>query len=157
VQVLQQKLEFFASSPVQAAELIPHYQHAGITHIALDRCPRCSIFALLDPSAMNEPDRIIKAWKFSKATEFCRFELYWNYARGEANRGELIRARDVALELVGHVSAQDPRPHTLLGRLAIRRGDRRLLREAHQFLTYFGFHDADRDLHAASNDNTWQF
>jgi hypothetical protein len=151
VQVADRKFEFFSSSPVQAAQLIPHFhQHAGITHIALDRCPRCPVFAVLDASAMDQPEPIIRAWKIFKATEICRVDLYWNYARGEANRGELIEARDVALELVGHVSAEDPRPHLLLGKLAIRLGDRQLLREAHQALTYFGFHDVDRDLQSAS-------
>ena len=49
--------------------------------------------------------------------------------------------------------AEDPRTHLLLGKLAIRLNDRQLLREAHQLLIYFGFHEADRDLHAASGDN----
>lgn len=42
VQVPYQKFEFFSSSPAQAVQLIPHFhQYAGITHVALDRCPRC--------------------------------------------------------------------------------------------------------------------
>jgi len=68
------------------------------------------IFALLDATALNDAARVIQAWKVSKAGEFCRSDLNWNYARGEANRGKLTRARDVALELV-HVNAEDPRAH----------------------------------------------
>ena len=100
VQLPKLKLELFGSSPAQAAQLIPHFhQHAGINHAALDRCPRCPVFALLDAGALNGPEQIVKAWKISKATELCRLELYWAYARDQANRGELTQAGDVALEI----------------------------------------------------------
>ena len=46
-------------------------------------------------------------------------------------------ARDVALESVGHVSLEDPRPHLLLGELAVALRDRTLLQEAQNFLRFF--------------------
>jgi len=43
----------------------------------------------------------------------------------------------VALETVGHVNLEDPRPHLLLGQLAVKLRDRELLREAKSFLQFF--------------------
>jgi hypothetical protein len=158
VQVPKLKLELFCSSPTQAAQVIPHFhQHASITYVALDRCPRCPVFALLDAAALNDPEQIVKFWKISKSTEFCRLELYWTFARDQANSGKLVVARDLALEIVGHVNAEDPRPHLLLGKLAIRLRDRQLLREARQFLEFFRFAAAAHDLDAATKTDQWQF
>lgn len=69
-----------------------------------------------------------------KATEMARRSLYWEYARSAARSGDFVRARDVALELVGHVTAEDSRSHLLLGKLALQLQDKLLLREAKEFL-----------------------
>ena len=55
-------------------------------------------------------------------------------------------ARDVALEAVGHVTMEDPRLRLLLGQVAIRLGDRRLLGEAKAFLDFFNFEPWRRKL-----------
>ena len=51
-----------------------------------------------------------------------------------ARRGQFLCARDVALELVGHVTVEDTRTHLLLGKLAIKLHDKQLLHEAKKFL-----------------------
>ncbi len=69
-----------------------------------------------------------------KATVTARRGLYWDYGRSAARNGQLLCARDVALELVGHVTADDPYGHLLLGKLAVGLRDKQLLREAKAFL-----------------------
>jgi hypothetical protein len=87
--------------------------------------------------------------------------LYREYARTAANGGQLLTARDVALELVGHVTAEDPLTHLLLGKLAIRLRDRTLLREAHSYLAFLRdiakLGDVSEQLRAAETTTDWQF
>jgi len=83
---------------------------------------------------MNSAKNVIAMRNIFKATEIARCGLYWTYARLAARSGDFLLARDVALELVGHVTLEDPRSHLLLGKLAIQLRDKRLLREAKEFL-----------------------
>jgi hypothetical protein len=110
------------------------HERGGISHVALDRCPRCNVFTMIEASGFVSGAEVIRIWKIFKATETARCGLYWDYARSAARAGQLLRARDVALELVGHVTEEDPRSHLLLGKLAIQLHDKRLLREAKEFL-----------------------
>lgn len=80
---------------------------------------------------------MLALWAIHKATEIARLQLYCAYALRSARAGQLEAARDVALEAVGHVSSEDPRPHLLLGELAVALGDRTLLQEAQMFLRFF--------------------
>jgi len=66
-------------------------------------------------------------------------------------------ARDVALELVGHVTAEDPRVHLLLGKLAIRVRDKGLLREAKRFLVLLKQNGAVEELQDADRMKAVQF
>jgi hypothetical protein len=83
----------------------------------------------------------VALWAISKASERARLDLHVDYTIESARRGRFETARDVALETVGHVSVEDPRPHLLLGQLAIALGDRRLLAEARTFLQALKFDD----------------
>ena len=60
-------------------------------------------------------------------------ELYVEYALKAARTGQLEAALDVALETVGHVSVEDPRPHLLIGELAVLLRDPTLLQERRRF------------------------
>ena len=64
-------------------------------------------------------------------------ELYVEYALKAARTGQLETALDVALETVGHISVEDPRPHLLIGELAVLLRDPTLLQEAQTFLRFF--------------------
>jgi hypothetical protein len=125
----------FCSSPKQVVFMLKDLrEHADVRHIALDRCPRCDIFPVVNASSVDTAAKVIDFRNISLATQIARCNLYWEYARSEAINGEFVRARNVALEIVGHVTAEDPRPHLLLGKLAIQLRDKRLLREAQNCL-----------------------
>ena len=158
VQMTKQEFQYFGSSPKGAVSVIGFFrENAGISDVALDRCPRCDVFATLSAAAMDNASKVIHAWKISKSGEIARDNLYWNYARSAAREGKLLLARDVALELVGHVSAEDPRVHLLLGKLAIRLGDKSLLRETQSFLAVLKVAGAIEDLRNAEKTGDWQF
>ena len=136
VQAPDQTFEYFCSSAKQVVSVVREFrEHAGISHVALDRCPRCNVFTTIKASNFDNANAVIQLWKVSKATEIARCGLYLDYARAAARNGQLLRARDVALELVGHVTAEDARSHLLLGKLAVQLHDKQLLREAKGFLT----------------------
>jgi hypothetical protein len=158
VQVPKLKLHYAASSPRQVVNVVRDCrQQAGTTDLALDRCPRCSTFVTVDTSTLDTATKVIKLWKISAATTIARTQLYRNYARSAARNGDLIRARDVALELVGHVTTQDALTHLLLGKLAIRLSDELLVKEAHSFLTLLRQDALCEELRNAKKNSEWQF
>lgn len=153
-----QKFEYLCSSARQTAGLLETFSdHPSISHLAFDRCPRCNIFVTLKLSAMTSPDRLIRCWRIFTATRIARCILYFEFARTAALNNEPLTARDVALELVGHVSADDPRPHLLLGKLALRLGDKRLLKEAKDFLAFLKQGIALEELRLAEKTKAVQF
>jgi len=137
VQVPDKKFSYFCSSPAQAVAGIAQFrERETIRHVALDRCPRCNVFMAVDASRLNSAANLIRVWKIAKSIEIARCNLYLDYARAAAAAGQFLVARDVALELVGHVTAEDPRPHMLLGTLAPRLRDKKLHREARRYLEF---------------------
>jgi hypothetical protein len=95
------------------------------------------IFTVTGIRSLETPADLLVLWAIHKATEAARLELYLAYALRSAKAGHVEAARDVALEAVGHVNLEDPRPHLLLGELAVALGDRRLLQDAQRFLRFF--------------------
>ncbi len=130
-------VQYLSSSPAQLFGMLRDLARAGIETFALDRCPRCSIFAATGFKPTSDVGDLLAVWSISKATELARADLYFAYALASARAGNHELARDVALETVGHVALEDPRPHLLLGQLAVRLEDRGLLREAKAFLRFF--------------------
>jgi hypothetical protein len=130
-------VHYLSSSPLELVHMLRDIEAAGITGLALDRCPRCSIFTVLGTASLKTSGDLIAVWRISKATEIARLNLYFSYALGAARTGRIEIARDVALETVGHVNAEDPRPHLLLGQIAVKLRDRKLLRQAKAFLRFF--------------------
>jgi len=157
-QAPQRKFEFFCSSAAQVVTGVAELrERAGIDHVALDRCPRCSTFMIVGSSSLDTPANVIKVWKISKATEIARCNLYCDYAQAAARAGQLLVARDVALELVGHVTAEDPRVHLLLGKLAVQLRDKTLLREAKRFLILLKHGEIVEELQEAHRTRSVQF
>lgn len=134
-------LQYLASPPSKVVDLLRDVHASGIEQFALDRCPRCDVFTTIACDSVTSTDAAITAWAITKATEFARLDLYTEYVVGAARLGRFEVARDVALETVGHVSLEDPRPHLLLGQLALALGDRDLLGEARAFLQYLEFEE----------------
>jgi len=158
VQAPEQTFEYFCSSAKQVVFVVREFrEHGGISHIALDRCPRCDMFTTIQASDFDTAAKVIQVCKIWKATETARCRLYWDYARSAARTGQFLRARDVVLELVGHVTAEDARSHLLLGKLAIQLHDKRLLREAKKFLTVLKQDWALEELQNAERTRVFEF
>jgi|SRR5580693_6707947 hypothetical protein len=118
-------VRYLSSSPPQLIQMLRDVEAIGIKTLALDRCPRCSIFTSFDTYSLKTPDDLIGTWCIFKAAELARAHLYYSYALEAARAGRIETARDVALETVGHVNLENPRPHLLLGQLAVRRSGTR--------------------------------
>jgi hypothetical protein len=129
-------VHYLSSSPLQLIQMLRDVEAIGINTLALDRCPRCSIFTNLGTSSLKTSDDLFGIWCIFKATELARANLYYSYALEAARAGRIETARDVALGTIGHVNLEDPRQHLLLGQLAVRLRDRELLREAKAFLQF---------------------
>lgn len=154
----EKTFEYFCSSPKQAVLVINEFrEHAGVRHIALDRCPRCEVFTTLSAANFDSAATVIQMRNIFKATEMARCGLYWEYARTAARGRQFLCARDVALELVGHVTPEDPRSHLLLGKLAIQLKDRQLLREAKEFLAVLKQDRAIKELETAERTRAFEF
>jgi hypothetical protein len=129
-------LRYLSTSPEQLARLIRSGGMVGLKKFTLDCCPRCMIFSAVDTSSRITAENLVELWCVLKATEFARADLYFSYALEAARRGQVEAALNVALECVGHVTAEDPRLHLLLGQLAVKFNFNELLREARAFLDY---------------------
>jgi hypothetical protein len=130
-------VQYLASTAAQLFGMLRDVEKVGIEAVTLDRCPRCSIFTVTGIRSLKTPGDLLVLWAIHKATEMARLELYFAYALRSAKAGQLEAARDIALEAVGHVSLEDPRPHLLLGELAVDLRDRTLLQEAETCLRFF--------------------
>jgi hypothetical protein len=150
------QVRYLNSSPLQLVHMLRN-EAAGIETLALDRCPRCSIFTTVGTSALKASDDLIKVWCIFKATQIARENLYFSYALESARAGRIEIARVVALETVGHVSLEDPRPHLLLGQLAVKLRDRELLRESLAYLHFLKCDRWERKLHQVVQSGTPDF
>jgi hypothetical protein len=158
VQVPDKEFQFFCSSAEQVVSVVAEFsQHAGISRVALDRCPRCDVVTVLGPSNLDSAAKVVQTWKIWKATEIARCGLYFGYAQAAARTGQFLVARDVALELVGHVTTEDARVHLLLGKLAIMLRDKQLLREAKDFLIFLKQNAVAEELAVAQKMKSIQF
>lgn len=146
LQSLGSSMKYYLSSPSDLLRMLRHLEGIGVECFALDRCPRCSVFAATGSASVKTADDLLVLWSISKATQLARADLYLTFAAHSARAGQLAIARDVALETVGHVSLEDPRLHLLLGQLAVGLKDRKLLREAKAFLRYFELDQWERKL-----------
>jgi hypothetical protein len=119
---------------------------AGVKRFTLDRCPRCEIFTVIGSGSVKTADDLLTLWAISKAMELTRADLYFAFALDSAHSGQLEVARSVALETIGHVTLEDPRPHLLLGQLGVVLRDRRLVEEARAFLRFLKFDEWEQKL-----------
>ena len=154
----RKQLQYLACSANEAGDVIKQCREkAGTTHIAINRCPRCPICPTINVSSITSVPDLVKVFTICAATDIAHTNLYRNYAQEAAQAGDLVRARDVALELVGHVTPHDAPTHLLLGKLAVRLGDEQLLREAKAFLEHLGEIALSGQLRLAEQDDHWTF
>jgi hypothetical protein len=127
---------YLSSSPLQLVKAFADLARSEVDSTAIDRCPRCNIGVVSQLRLPTSADTLISLWAIQKGSELARADLYLTYAAKCMGAGNLDTARDVVLETVGHVSFEDPRVHYMLGEIALRLRDRKLLREARAFLAF---------------------
>jgi hypothetical protein len=141
-------LNFAVMSAEEFVSMLRDVEKVGKFVFTIDRCPRCENFIHYETTLADEPDYLVQMIGVHKAQEMARRHLYYHYALNRARAGHHIAARDVLLESVGHVTMSDPDTHLLLGQLGIATGDEELVREAHEYLRFFGSGAWDRKLEA---------
>jgi hypothetical protein len=153
------RLQYLCSNSIEFLQVVRNFEDSGIEWLVIDRCPRCSDVSIggIGVSSIKAPDDAVVLWVIHKAGELARAQLYCAFALESARAGKLELARDVALEAVGHVTMEDPRLHLLLGKIAIVRGDRRLLGEAKAFLEFFGMDSWHRKLSQSEESGAADF
>jgi hypothetical protein len=154
----KENFQLFCSSAEQTTKVVQDFrENAGTTQVALDRCPRCNIFTSVGAKALATGTAVATLLRIHKATELGRNDLYFDYAQQAARSGQWLVARNVALELVGHVTMENPRVHLLLGKLGVQMRDRRLLSDAKSFLRFLRADGAVADLENARKMKELQF
>ena len=126
------------SSAADLAASMPTLIEGGVTSVAMDICPRCSVVLSAGVENLASPAMTIDMRAIVLGTRDARRELYLREAEECLHRSERQVARDIALEIVAHVDAEDPRAHWLIGHTAIAEGDGAEFREARQFLELLG-------------------
>jgi hypothetical protein len=128
--------QYMVSNASQVLVMLRDVERAGVTQLAVDRCPRCKVVASFQTAQMRSEDDIIKVWSIHVATKMSRAQLYLTYAVNQARVDRLAVARDVALAAAGHVTLDEPMIHLLIGEVAVALKDKALLSEAKAFLRY---------------------
>ena len=154
------RIRFASSSPLQAVRMLGGLRELGVDGFTIDPCARCppsTKLTKIGSSSIRVPADLITVWAIGEAIQVARIEFYVGRALEWARDGRLEAARDLALKSVGHVYFEDPRPHLLLGRLAVVLRDRLLLQEARAFLHYFGFVSWERKLEDIESHGIYDF
>ena len=99
---------------------------------------------------MEGPGDAVEIWARSKGQARARQELYLARALELARAGRIETARELALEMAGHVTLEDPDTHLLLGQIAVGLGDRTLLAEARALLRAQGAEAWEKKLDAVA-------
>ncbi len=146
VYLKDQRLTIRTCSASEILDAIPGLKRASTSHFTLDRCPRCGIATVAELASLNTADSLIRWWAIARSLQRARLDLYLQYAMATGARGDLERAREIALEIVGHVTPDAPGPHMFLGQIAIQTKDAVLLREAQEYLRFLKFDNWDREL-----------
>lgn len=123
-------------TPDMLLHALTEFREAGVTHIGVDRCPRCGAFTAVSIRGIATHEPLLGMWAAAKAGERLRSELYLRHVVKAARDGDLDAARDTALQAFGHVVPDDPAVHLAIGKVAVALGDNQLLEEAKQFLRY---------------------
>jgi hypothetical protein len=144
--VAEPRLGSLVSTPRELLQMLRDIEAAGITCLALDRCPRCPTFCIVPTDSIKTVDDVIRMWSASKSVQHARLELYLSHALNLARTGRFFLARDVALEIVGHVTPDDPRVHLLLGELGVALGLPKLSTEAGHALRLLNYADWEERL-----------
>jgi len=108
----------------------------GTADFVIDKCPRCAYVVAVGSSSVVTPADVIFGWALNRSLHQARYELYADHARELLEVGDVNDARDVLLEIAGHVTFEEPAVHRLLEQVAERLNDQILKREAREFLHF---------------------
>lgn len=151
------RIQYLASNAEQCLRMLSDLKQAGINGVVVDRCPRCDIFVSVATHSIQAVNDVQFILATAVASNLHRAGLYFEYALEQARNGLLAEAREVALEAIGHTTFEDSRLHFLLGLLAIKQKDRKLLQEVKTFLTFLGGQDELENLARMDRTGTADF
>jgi|SRR5687767_8132127 len=143
-------IEYMSSSATQLAQMLRDIRAHDIGAFVLDRCPRCEIGVMFGSENVATAADVLTVWAIVKSSQYARAEFYMALVMSAAGNDDLHTAREVLLELVGHVMPEDPRLHYYLGQIAAASGDDCMLREAKSFLQLFDRQDFNERLDRAA-------
>ncbi len=126
------------SSAADLVAVAPRLTQSGVVSVAVDICPRCATFAFVGVEELVSTDKVITLCSVILGARDARRELYLRDAEARLGWEDRRYAREVALAVVAHVDAEDPRPHWLIGQIAIADHNPREFREALRFLQLLG-------------------
>jgi len=139
-------LSFAVMSANGFVDMLRDCEKSGSVSFTIDCCPRCNNFTPYESALADDGAYLVQMIGVQKSTEMARRHLYYHYALQKARMGHHVAARDVLLESVGHVTMSDPDTHLLLGQIGLALSDDELVREAHEYLRFFGSGAWDRKL-----------
>lgn len=129
----------------------------NIQSFALDVCPHCMTFTVLNTNSMLTPADVVKIWTIHKSGELARESVYFARAQAAARRGDFQEAKEVALEAIQHVTADSARLHLLLGKIALSLKEKQIFGEAQAFLEFLRAKPFAQELLAAVETGEIQY
>jgi hypothetical protein len=152
------QLRPLTSSPNEFVQMLGDLTRSGtLERVALDVCPHCRTFAVVDIKSMMTPADILKIWAIHKSGELARESLYFAHAQGAVGRGNLKEAKETVLEAIQHVTMDSARLHLLLGKIALSLKEKGVLREAKNFLEFLGANQSLRELLATEESGEIEY
>jgi hypothetical protein len=110
--------------------------NSAVQSFAVDVCLYCLTSPALTMDSLLTPARVVERWAIHKSDELAREFLYFAQANDASACGDFQLAEATTLDAVRHVTAESPRLHLLLGKIALSLGDEDLFREAKAFLEF---------------------
>jgi len=152
------QFKYLGSSPREFVQMLGDLtRHGNIQSFALDVCPHCLTFPVLNTSSVLSPTDVLKIWAIHKSGELARESVYFSRAREAAKRGDLQEAKQTVLEAIQHVTMDSPRLHLLLGKIALSLKEKETIREAKAFLEFLNAKQPFRELLASEETGEIQY
>jgi len=145
------QLSYMSSTPKEFVQMMGDLRSRGnIQSFALDVCPHCMTFTVLNTNSILTPAAVVKIWAIHKSGELARESVYFASAQAAARRGDFQEAKEVALEAIQHVTTDSTRLHLLLGKIALSLKEKDVFGEAQAFLEFLRATPSARELLAAA-------
>jgi hypothetical protein len=152
------QLRYLSSSLKEFVQMLGDLRRCGnIQSFALDVCPHCLTFTVLDTNSLLTPTDVLKIWAIQKSGELAREFLYFARAKEAAGRGDLQEAKETVLEAIQHVTTDSARLHLLLGKIALSLKEKEVFREAEAFLEFLHAKQSVRELLVAEETGQIQY